>query len=31
MSYQLIQGDALEIAKTQADNSVHCIVTSPPY
>jgi len=31
MTYQIIQGDALEIAKTQPDNSVHCITTSPPY
>lgn len=31
MAYRIIQGDALEVAKTQPDNSVHCITTSPPY
>lgn len=31
MTYQIIQGDALEVAKAQPDNSVHCITTSPPY
>lgn len=27
----ILQGDALELAKTLPDNSIHCIVTSPPY
>lgn len=31
MNYQFIQGDALEVARTLRTNSLHCIVTSPPY
>ena len=29
--YQIIQGDALTVLRTQPDESVHCAVTSPPY
>lgn len=28
---QIIQGDALEVLKGLPENSVDCIVTSPPY
>jgi len=28
---EVIQGDALEVIKTLPDNSVDCIITSPPY
>jgi DNA modification methylase len=28
---KILQGDALEVLKTLPDQSVHCIVTSPPY
>ena len=31
MSVNLLQGDCTEILKTLPDNSVDCIVTSPPY
>lgn len=31
MVNKIIQGDALEILRTMPDESVHCIVTSPPY
>jgi DNA modification methylase len=27
----ILQGDALEVLKTLPDESVHCVVTSPPY
>lgn len=27
----ILQGDALELAKSLSDNSIHCFVTSPPY
>lgn len=27
----ILQGDALEMLRTLPDNSVHCVVTSPPY
>lgn len=29
--YQIIQGDCIEGMKTLPDESVHCVVTSPPY
>lgn len=29
--YTLHQGDCLEVLPTLAENSVHCVVTSPPY
>lgn len=28
---KIIQGDCLEVMKTMSDNSVECIITSPPY
>lgn len=28
---KILQGDIRELAKTLSDNSVNCIVTSPPY
>jgi DNA modification methylase len=28
---QIIQGDALEVLRAMAPDSVHCVVTSPPY
>lgn len=28
---RIIQGDALEVLRTLPDESVHCVVTSPPY
>lgn len=31
MAYQLLTGDSIEMLKTLPDESVHCIVTSPPY
>ena len=31
MNYQLLQGDNRQVLKTLPDQSVHCIVTSPPY
>ena len=31
MSVQILQGDCREILKTLPDESVHCVVTSPPY
>lgn len=31
MSVQILTGDCREVLKTLADDSVHCIVTSPPY
>lgn len=31
MNDQIIQGDALEMLTTLPDESVHCIITSPPY
>ncbi len=31
MSYQLHHGEALEVLRTLPDDSVHCVVTSPPY
>lgn len=31
MSWRILEGNALDTLKTLADNSVHCIVTSPPY
>jgi len=31
MNYQLLQGDNRKILRTLPDQSVHCIVTSPPY
>ena len=27
----IFQGDALEVLRTLPDESVHCVVTSPPY
>lgn len=29
--FELIQGNAIDVLKTMADESVHCVVTSPPY
>jgi DNA modification methylase len=29
--YQIIQGDCIKTLKTLPENSVHCVVTSPPY
>lgn len=31
MSYQLIQGDCVEVMRGMADKSVDCVVTDPPY
>lgn len=31
MNYQLLQGDNRAVLRTLPDQSVHCIVTSPPY
>ena len=31
MNYRIIQGDCIEGMRTIADESVHCVVTSPPY
>jgi len=31
MKNQIIQGDCLEVMKTLEDNSIDCIITSPPY
>ena len=31
MASRVIQGDCLEVIKTLPDNSIHCVVTSPPY
>lgn len=31
MAYQLLQGDNRQVLRTLPDQSVHCIVTSPPY
>ena len=31
MSYRLLQGDALDVLETLDPQSVHCVVTSPPY
>ena len=31
MSTRILQGDCLEVLRTLPDESVHCIVTSPPY
>lgn len=31
MPIRLIQGDCLEVLRTLEPNSVHCVVTSPPY
>ena len=31
MSYRLLQGDALDVLETLEPQSVHCVVTSPPY
>jgi len=31
MSVRILQGDALDVLKDLPDQSVHCIVTSPPY
>jgi DNA modification methylase len=31
MSVQILQGDVREMLKTLPDESVHCVVTSPPY
>lgn len=31
MINEIWQGDVLELAKRLSDNSIHCIVTSPPY
>src|SRR5437660_11402761 len=30
-SLQILQGDALAVLKTLASDSVHCVVTSPPF
>lgn len=31
MSYQILQGDVIEMMKTLADNSIDAICTDPPY
>ncbi len=31
MSVRIIQGDCRDVLSTLADESAHCIVTSPPY
>lgn len=31
MDYKLLQGDNRQVLRTLGDQSVHCIVTSPPY
>jgi DNA modification methylase len=31
LSWEIKQGDCLAVLKTMADESVHCVVTSPPY
>jgi hypothetical protein len=31
LSWEIKQGDCLQVLKTMADESVHCVVTSPPY
>lgn len=31
MSVRILQGDCRDVLKALADNSVHCVVTSPPY
>lgn len=31
MDYTLLQGDCIEVMKTLPANSVHCVVTSPPF
>lgn len=31
MSYQIIEGNSLDVLKTLPENHFHCIVTSPPY
>ena len=31
MAYKIIQGDCLKVLKTLADQSINCVVTSPPY
>jgi DNA modification methylase len=30
-SYQILQGDCVDVLKTLAARSVHCVITSPPY
>ena len=29
--YDILQGDCRDVLKTLPDDSVHCVVTSPPY
>jgi DNA modification methylase len=31
MSWNILHGNSLEVLKTLPENSVHCVVTSPPY
>ena len=31
MSWEIREGDSLELMRSMADESVHCVVTSPPY
>lgn len=31
MSFRIHQGDALTVLRTLSDESVHCVITSPPY
>lgn len=31
MTIRILQGDCCEVLKTLPDQSVHCVVTSPPY
>lgn len=31
MTHEILQGDCLEVLRTLPENSVHCVVTSPPY
>jgi len=31
MAYKILLGDCMETLKTLPENSVQCVVTSPPY
>ena len=31
MSWKILEGDALTVLKTMGDQSINCVVTSPPY
>jgi DNA modification methylase len=30
-NYQLIKGDCLEVIQTLPENSIDCVISSPPY